>query len=216
MSTPKSILGWWFSKSDGLPYNDGRRIVVGETLHVDGEIMPCERGLHLSEHLIDALQYAPGPILWRVEGSGTVVPHGNPVDKYACSDRKALWMIDATPVLRRFARACALDVIHQWAAPDIVIRYLATGDESIRAAARDVAWAAARDVAWAAAWAAARAAAMAAVDAAMDAAWAAACTAAWAARKRHGKILTEMIEQYRAGTLDLDAPLPIPNKEASE
>jgi hypothetical protein len=66
--------------------------------------------------------------------------------------------IEATSLLREFARKCALDVIHLWDAPAIVKEYLETGKEELRAAA----WAAAGDAAWAAAGDAARAAAWAA------------------------------------------------------
>src|SRR5690606_19611648 len=129
-----------------------------------------------------ALGYAPGPILWRVELGGTIVTGD---DKVCATERTYLWGVDASECLREFARKCALDVIHLWDAPELVVRYLKTGDESIRAAARpaawDAAWAAARAAAWdAAAWAAARATARAAAwDAAKEAARAAARDAAW-------------------------------------
>jgi hypothetical protein len=69
-------------------------------------------------------------------------------------------------MLRYFARTQAMSVAHLWDAPDVVAEFLMTGDESIRAAARDAARAAARAAAWAAARDAAR-------DAARAAAWAA-------------------------------------------
>lgn len=183
----KSVTGWWFAPEDNkLANGDGRVIKVGVTHKIKGEIVPCQRGLHLSKRPIDALMYAPGPVIYKVRGMGIVVPHGNPIDKYACSERIYLaGGVDCTDLLRRFARLCALDVIHLWSAPDIVVRYLKTGDESLRDAAwyaasdaardaaRDAAWyatwAAAKDAAWYAAWAAARAAARdAARDAALD------------------------------------------------
>jgi len=101
-------------------------------------------------------------------------------DKISATERKYLWGFDATDTLWRFARLCALDVVHLWDAPDIVVRYLKTGDESIRDAAWDAARAAARFAARDAAWAAARAAARAA---AWDAARAAARAAAWDAAR---------------------------------
>jgi hypothetical protein len=112
---------------------------------------------------------------------GKIVPHGNPIDKVVASRRKIVRTIDATNVLRAFARRVALDVLPLWPeVPKIVKRYLETGDESIRAAARD----AARDAAWAAAWAAAWDAARAAAwDAARDEARAAAWAAAWDAAR---------------------------------
>lgn len=104
----------------------------------------CESGLHASRKAWDALQYAPGPYVTLCEVRGIVTEEG---DKLVCHERRPLWGYDATNVLRLFARRCALDVIHLWDAPDVVKRYLETGDESLRAAARGAAWDAARDAA---------------------------------------------------------------------
>ena len=145
----KTVKGWWFGTEDRkLGYGDSRKIVIGRTHKVKGNILPCKHGLHLSKRLIDALQYARGPVIYRVEGAGIIVPHGDPVDKYACSERTYLGGgIDISDTLRLFARKCALDVIHLWNPPDIVVQYLKTGDESLRDAARDAAWAAAGNAA---------------------------------------------------------------------
>ncbi len=152
---------------------DGKPIpAVGEWLTMDEDPIPCERGFHASPDAFDALQYAPGTLLHQVELDGIIKPHGDTVDKYAAQKRKIVATIDATEIMRLFARRVALDVIHLWDAPPIVREYLETGDESKRAAARD----AARDAARAAARAAAR-------DAALDAAWAAAWDAARAAAR---------------------------------
>ena len=173
----KQATGWYFAQANNcLGYGDGRKIEIGITHTVVGDIVPCKNGLHLSKEPLHALQYASGPIIYKVCGSGIIMPHGDPVDKYACSHRKYLsGGVDATEALRQFARQCALDVIHLWDAPDVVRQYLETGDEKLRAEARaaawdeawDAAWDAARDAAWAAAWE------DAARDAARDAAWAA-------------------------------------------
>ena len=149
---------------------DGRPIPPdGEWLVHDGDVIPCKSGLHASIRLIDALEYAPGSTLCRVILRGDIQQHNN--DKIVGRERQIVWRIDATAVLREFARKCALDVIHLWEAPDVVRKYLETGDESLRAAA----WDAARDAARDAVSAAAR-------DAARAAAWAAAWDAAWAAQ----------------------------------
>ncbi len=87
-------------------------------------------------------------------------------------------------VLRAFARQCAADVLPMWGCPvpAVVVRWLATGDDDLRVAARVAAWVAARVAAWAAARVAAWAAATAAAgDAARGAAWVAAWGAALAA-----------------------------------
>ena len=180
---------------------DGRPVPPdGEWLVHDGPLVLCQTGLHASRHPFDALTYAPGPILCRVEMAGTIIESD---DKLVASRRRIVARVDATVLCRDFARACARDVLHLWDAPDVVRRYLDTGDDTIRDAAWAAAWAAS-DAAWAAraaraagwaavraaardaAWAAARAAASgAASDAARAAAWAAASGAAsgaaWAA-----------------------------------
>jgi hypothetical protein len=162
----------WHFVSDTL--RDGRPVPAdGEVLVHEGPLKLCASGLHASKNILDALQYAPGSIICRVEVGGEII-HG--YDKLVCSERTILWRASGEQVLGQFARMCALDVLHLWDAPDIVVQYLKTGDESIRAAARDASDAA-RDAAGDAAGAAARTAARA-TD--LDAAWAAARDAAWA------------------------------------
>jgi hypothetical protein len=172
-------LYWHFAAVDdeGTPrlgYGDGRQVRVGETLRVEGTPVPCEHGLHASEKLWDALFYARGDklALCRVTLGGEMVDDG---DKVAANERTVVAMLDATTtdkLLRDFTRWCALQVVDLWDAPNVVRRYLETGDESLRAATkaaikvaarnadRDEAW----SVTWDAAWAVAR-------DAARDAAW---------------------------------------------
>ena len=170
------MLGWHFAADDRkLRYDDGRIIRKGITHIVDCEPVLCERGLHASKRIVDALRYAPGSVICRVKLGGKIV-HGD--DKSCATERTYLAVIDGEKLLRDFARQCALDVIHMWDAPKVVRDYLETGDEKLRDAAR----AAAEDAARVAAWDAARAAAEdAARVAAWDAAWAAASAAAWAA-----------------------------------
>ena len=154
----KSVTGWWFAPKDKkLANGDGRPIVIGKTHTVKGDIVPCQNGLHLSKRPLDAVRYAPGPVAYKVRGSGIIVPHGNPIDKYSCSERTYIaGGVDCTDLLRRFARMCSLDVIHLWDAPDVVVQYLKTGDESLRAAAESAAGPAAESAAWYAAESAAR------------------------------------------------------------
>lgn len=124
------MIGYWFAPMDmKLGHGDGRPIEVGRTHKVDGGLKLCEHGLHASRRPIDALTYAPGPIACKVELGGTII-HGE--DKMVASERIYLCVADATDVLRRFARLCALDAIHLWDAPDIVVRYLKTGDAPLR------------------------------------------------------------------------------------
>jgi hypothetical protein len=157
----------------GETLRDGRPIPAnGEWLVHDGPVKICASGLHFSYDAFDALRYAPGNILCLVEVADIVATEK---DKGVCRRRKIVARFDAEPILRYFARIQALSVVHLWTEcpPDVVLDFLMTGDESLRAAARaaagDAAWAAG-DAAWAAAWAAG--------DAAWAAAWAAAELAA--------------------------------------
>ena len=166
----------------GATLRDGRPIPAdGEWLVHDGPVVICETELHASRRPWHALEYAPGNTLCLVECDDVREECG---DKLVCARRRIVKRIDAEPLLRAFARDEARRVLHLWNAPEVVRQYLETGDESIKDAARDAAWAAARDAAWAAAWDAARDAAWAAARAAArDAAWAAAWDAAWDAAK---------------------------------
>ena len=189
--------GWYFSGEDKkLRYGDNRKIKLGVTHKIKGEPVLCERGLHASKSIMDALDYSPGTIVWKVELSGKIIEGDN---KSVATKRIYLeGGIDITNILRKFARMCALDVIHLWEAPKVVIDYLKTGKEELRDAAWDAAWAAAwaaaratRDAAWAAAWAAARAAGDAG-DAARAAAWEAVWDAAW---EKQEKRLKRMVDR---------------------
>jgi hypothetical protein len=188
----QSMDGWYFAEPDRkLRYGDRRAIVIGKTHRVRGELILCEHGLHASARALDALGYAPGPIVYRVKLHGQILQG----DDKACATARTYVAggIDVSDELRAFARWCGLQVAHLWDMPSIVRQYLETGDESIRAAARDAAWDAARDAARAAAWDAARAAARAA-------AWDAARAAAWDAF-----INTANIELERRLTTAIDA-----------
>ena len=190
-----TTLGWWFGTTDRrLGHGDGRPIVVGETHEVDPPLVLCERGLHASKHVLDALKYARGEILYRVCLAGKIT-RGD--DKMCATRREYLAEIDATDMLWEFSRWSAAQVLHLWSAPQIVKDYLATGDESLREAASAAAWDAARAAASAAARAAASAAAW---DAARDTARDAARNAAWDAQRQKLDDLAEAaIARARGG-----------------
>ena len=137
-----TVMAWHFV---GASLRNGRAVPPdGEWLEHDGPLVMCERGLHASEHPSDALQYAPGSTLCRVECEGVVRGAGDNADKLICRRRRIVARIDATAILWEHARWCALQVAHLWTMPDVVRRYLETGDESMRAAAWAAAWAAQR------------------------------------------------------------------------
>ena len=144
----------------------------GVTMRFHGTPKLCVRGLHASRQPFDALKYAPGPNLCLVRIGGTVIED---TDKLVCTERTIIARMDATEMLRYFARMRALSVINLYPdPPDVVLDYLMNGDDALMDAAGAAAWDAAGTAARAAAWAAAG-------DAAGDAARAAAWRAAWAA-----------------------------------
>ena len=165
--------GWHFASgyADVTVLRDGSVAPKdGVWLKHKGPLVMCQSGLHWSKDPFDALQYAPGPILCQIEARGET-KHDN--DKSVSRERRIIRRMDATEMLRYYARMQALSVIHLYpnGTDDVVFDYLMTEDEGLRDAARNAAGAAARDAAWAAArnaaWAAARAAAR---DAARNAA----------------------------------------------
>ena len=159
---------WHFIGSDRkLANGDSRLVEAGQTYTIDCRPSLCELGLHASKNPLDALNYAPGMIVCRVELGGNII-HSD--DKSVATERKVLWIADAEDVLNEFGRWCALQVIGLWDAPDVVVEYLKTGNESLReessqlsasasarARASASAWASARASASASAWASARA-----------------------------------------------------------
>jgi hypothetical protein len=160
---------------DGSPApRNGRKLVF------KGEPILCSQGLHASIDPFDALQYAPGPVLCRVWCSGVIIPAS---DKLVCTQRTIVARMDATEMLRYFARTQALSVVHLYpnSTDDVVFDYLMTGSENLQAAAN----AATVHAAWAAMTnAAARVSAANAANAATAnaaATWAARAAATWAA-----------------------------------
>ena len=189
-----AVEAWHFLPADRRTRYSGELVTKSSVLHVPGEIEICERGLHASRRAIDALQYAPGPIVCRVRVWGDVQEQS---DKIVGSYRECISMCDATNTLHEFTccvaetalliadvkdKRCwqAIEAKRAWLRGEIDNRQLAAA----RAYARDAAMAAARDAARAAARDAARDAAW---DAARDAAWDAAWAAAWDAARAYAR-----------------------------
>ena len=165
-------------------------VVVGETLVYPGKPELCKAGFHASERIIDALRYAPGPVLCVVELGGEII-HGD--DKAVAQERTVSWMQDISPTLHEFACQVAEEALKEhgvtdersWKAIEVKRLWLkgeATDKEL--ADARSAAWSAAESAGYAAESAAdaadAAAAAWFAAWSAADAAWSAA-EAAWSA-----------------------------------
>ena len=180
-------LGWhWIAEDRGMSHCKGRPVIeVGKVYTVRGALEICRNGLHACRSALDALAYAPGPVICRVRLSGEILePEGS--DKACARRREVLWIADATRTLRLFGCDCAERALmreleagrqtdrRSWSAIATARRFgdgRATPEEldSARAAAWDSAWDAARaasGAAWAAAWDAAGAAAWDAAGAA--------------------------------------------------
>lgn len=190
MSNP--ILAWHFLRKDGTPSRGRRRapLTVGHIWRIKGPPALCERGLHASLRPLDALYYAPGPVVCRVQVGGTII-YGK--DKLVSTRRKILGMADASTVLHEFACDVVERVLQQAGVTDERchaaiackrrwLRGEATGEEldAAEAAAWTAVEAASRGTAWAV-WTAAEAARAAARAASGAAAWAAARATAWSA-----------------------------------
>src|SRR5690606_12638336 len=100
------VKAWHFSNNEGtLGYGDGRQIILGETLSADGKPVPCSYGLHGSKSIIDAMGYASGCRLWRVEIWGEIDEDD---DKLCGRNRRALVDYgDIMPQIVEFAKWCA-------------------------------------------------------------------------------------------------------------
>ena len=172
------MLAWHFLRDD-LTCGHGRlgKMKVGKTLKVRSELELCCNGLHASKRIIDALGYAPGPVICRVEMGGEIIESD---DKLIASKRTVIWMEDISDLLFRFACDEAERALNERKAEGYQIdkrSYAAieakrghlkgtvTDDElsAARSAARSTARSAARSAAWSAAesaaWSAARSAA---------------------------------------------------------
>lgn len=125
-----TVLAWHFV---GATLRDGSPVPRdGEWLEVAPPIALCVRGLHASLHPFDALNYAPGDTLCRVELDGEIL---RDTDKMVATRRRIIARMDAADMVGYFARMQALSVMHLWDAPELVLDYLMTGDEWLRAGA---------------------------------------------------------------------------------
>jgi len=88
--------GWHFCAADlRLGWQDGRKIVVGETLTVEGSPRVCHHGLHalcVGNPLVDALEWAAGPIICRVLLGGKL-DYDFDREKFCATERTVLQML---------------------------------------------------------------------------------------------------------------------------
>lgn len=213
MSDKNEVLAWHFLPDDrNLQWGSRELVVPGKKITVEPPLVLCHHGLHASEKILDALDYAPGSVACRVLVSGQIL---NGSDKLCATERTCLWMVDGAETLHEFACWCAEEVLLRersrgrepnkacWEAIRVKRAWLsglATDIElaTALAAAQHIAWSTSQATAWAAAWATAWAAAADWATSwaiAQAAAWAAARAADWAAaREKQESRLVEMIE----------------------
>ena len=154
------MIGWHWIRQDRT-LRTGEIVQAGRVYRAEGPLVMCENGVHASRRALDALAYAPGPIICRVALRGEIV---HDTDKSVARERRVLWLANATTILHEFAVTVATEALHRaeargesvdprlWRALDVKQRWLrglATNEEL------DAAGAAARDAAGAAAGAAA-------------------------------------------------------------
>ena len=138
-----TLLGWYFT-----PEDQGAR-----------PLTLFSPAFKASERAIDALLYAHGQVVCRVELSGTIIQHS---DQVSASHRRVIWMADATQTLREFARWCARRTTTRSGATYAAAVAAVAAATTAYAATYDAAYATAYASAWAVAYASAYAAAYAA------------------------------------------------------
>lgn len=104
---------WHFLRSDGKLRNGQYPPSIGESLIHTGAVEICSSGLHSSKRIIDALNYAPGSIVCRVDCRGIVASH---TDKFVCRERTILAMADIADILHLWACDVAEDAmrVYRW------------------------------------------------------------------------------------------------------
>ena len=176
-------LGWHFLPADRRLRGSREVVKAGRTYRFEGPLALCSHGMHASRRALDALTYAPGPVVCRVELLGERL---DAHFKSCARERRVLWIVDATRVLHEFALAVATDALRAADARGAVVdprarAAIETKRRWLRGEATDAALAAAEAAAWAATEAASEAATEAASEAATEAARAAAEAASEAA-----------------------------------
>jgi hypothetical protein len=175
---------WHFLQDNGrLQWRCGRawKPKVGQTLKVDADkLRMCSYGLHASKKIIDALRYAPGSLICRVELGGTIIKDD---DKVCASERTIIAMADATNVLHEIACWSAEQALKKIKKPDPrSFAAIQAKRKWLRGEITDAELSAARSAARSAAWSA-------------WSAWSAgsaAESAAWSAQNRQ---LTKMVNE---------------------
>jgi hypothetical protein len=129
---------WYFTGKDKrCGYNYNNLIAkVGRTHKINHktDLTESGQGLIAFNTIKDALSYTDQTIVWQVELGGKIEVGFDWTKATECT--YIAGGIDIEEVLREFARECALSVLGRWRPPSIVVKFLKTGDHSIRDDAR--------------------------------------------------------------------------------
>ena len=189
------ILAWHFLREDcKMRFKPDVKVKPGVEYKAKLPLVMCKNGLHASEQIIDALFYAPGTVVCRVELSGRMIKNN---DKICAEKRKVLWMYDAANVLHEFACIVMERALlkeresgrepdqRSWQVIEVKRRWL-RGESSSEdlAAAWEAAWAAVWEVAWEVSW-----------ETEWEAIWKAALTAAKGATEVATRAATQTVAQ---------------------
>lgn len=99
----------------------GRRAYPERVYVTDGPPHPHGAGFHAWRRAADALCYADGYYVWRVEAGGELAT-SRCGGKVACTRLRVLWGYDATELLTRFALEVGRDVVHLWPSAPLAVR----------------------------------------------------------------------------------------------
>lgn len=102
---PEDIYWHFLQENRCLSHGDGRQVVVGETLAIEGEIGTYKRGLHAAKDALNAMNHVTGSIICIVKLGGTIIHNESGIS--VASERTPLWVYDAEKLLFEFACNCA-------------------------------------------------------------------------------------------------------------
>ena len=137
---PKPVNAYWFSQGDEVRFDSTIRAKVGVTHDIreckvrwPKPVKLCAWGYHASMDIVDAVLYAPGERLWRVELDGPMEFGHN---KLVAQRRKYVKTIEATPIWREFLRRIARAEIKDKKdaeVPYMVRKFVSTGQRPTKA-----------------------------------------------------------------------------------
>ncbi len=160
VATSRRVKAWHFIQGElSRPHAEVKPVGNGwdHTAHVATRLRPghvwrvkpkdldmCHWGLHASRRVVDALQYAPGWTLCRVECRGEIQEDR---DKLVCSVREILWWVDFKEVLLEVlpyyphvghAPHFYLFLLGQWS--DAVVYWLLGLEQNIQKVLKSLPW----------------------------------------------------------------------------